>query len=140
MATAKGTKRQARRPRDKACRGALCHKRKTLGSGVHRRSRSVGFVLCRTDAGIEILTTHGTIDQLEKFSAFQAVVELKGLLKNAPDLNQDIKDIGQETKGIHDDVIRLQERMELLDHFPEKILIQLENIQKQLRTTPGVKP
>ena len=71
---------------------------------------------------------------------FQAVVELKGLLKNAPDLNQDIKDIGQETKETHDDVIRLQERMELLEHFPEKILIQLENIQKQLRTTPGVKP
>jgi hypothetical protein len=30
--------------------------------------------------------------------------------------------------------------MELLEPFPEKILIQLENIQKQLRTTPGVKP
>jgi hypothetical protein len=44
---------------------------------------------------------------------FQAVVELKGLLKNAPDLNQDIKVIGQETKGTHDDVVRLQERMEL---------------------------
>jgi chromosome segregation ATPase len=71
---------------------------------------------------------------------FQAVVELKDLLKNAPDLNQDIKVIGQETKGTHDDVVRLQERMELLEHFPEKILIQLENIQKQLRTTPGVKP
>src|SRR2546430_624348 len=35
---------------------------------------------------------------------------------------------------------RIHERMELLEPFPEKILIQLENIQKQLRTTPGVKP
>ena len=50
------------------------------------------------------------------------------------------KDIGQETKGTHDGVIRLQERMELLEPFSEKILIQLENIQKQLRTTSGVKP
>ena len=52
----------------------------------------------------------------------QAIVEVKDdLLKNAADLKQDIKDIGHETKGTHDDVIRLQEGMKLLEPFPEKI-------------------
>ena len=71
----------------------------------------------------------------------QAVVEVKDdLLKNAADLRQDIKDIGQENKGTHDDVIRLQEGMKLMEPFPEKILIQLGNIQKQVHSIPGVKP
>ena len=53
----------------------------------------------------------------------QAVVEVKDdLLKIAADLKQDIKDIGQENKGTHDDVIRLQEGMKLMEPFPEKIL------------------
>ena len=96
----------------------------------------VGFIFLAMNDHLKSIDEH--LKSLN--DKFQAVVELKNLLKNAPDLNQDIKDIGQETKGTHDDVIRLQERMELLEPFPEKILIQLENIQKQLRTTPGVKP
>ena len=71
----------------------------------------------------------------------QAIVEVKDdLLKNAADLKQDIKNIGHETKGTHDDVIRLQEGMKLLEPFPEKILIQLGNIEKQVHSIPGVKP
>ena len=96
----------------------------------------VGFIFLAMNDHLKSIDEH--LKSLD--DKFQAVVELKNLLKNAPDLNQDIKDIGQETKGTHDDVIRLKERMELLEPFPEKILIQLENIQKQLRTTPGVKP
>lgn len=96
----------------------------------------VGFIFLAMNDHLKSIDEH--LKSLD--DKLQAVVELKGLLKNAPDLNQDIKVIGQEAKGTHDDVVRLQERMELLEHFPEKILIQLENIQKQLRTTPGVKP
>jgi len=71
----------------------------------------------------------------------QAIVEVKDdILKNAADLKQDIKDIGHETKGTHDDVIRLQEGMKLFEPFPEKILIQLGNIEKQVHSIPGVKP
>jgi uncharacterized protein (UPF0335 family) len=64
----------------------------------------------------------------------QAVVEVKDdLLKIAADLKQDIKDIGQENKGTHDDVIRLQEGMKLMEPFPEKILIQPGNIHRSIQ-------
>ena len=60
----------------------------------------VGFIFLAMNDHLKSIDEH--LKSLD--DKFQAVVELKNLLKNAPDLNQDIKDIGQETKGTHDDV------------------------------------
>jgi hypothetical protein len=81
-------------------------------------------------------------------TAMAADIEIKDLLKNAPHLIQDINELKQGFQQVHSEVVALRDNVKLFMPIPgsiqaiqadqQTIRIQLDNIQKQVHSIPGV--
>ncbi|WP_026608341.1 hypothetical protein [Methylocapsa acidiphila] len=87
-------------------------------------------------------TKNATIELNSSFrEAYTKSIDVKDLLSKSPRLEQTLAET-------HDVVLHLQDSMKLLEHVPEridaiqideqKIRIQLDNVQKQVHSIPGV--